>query len=134
MKTFRSRVVDTPITLASNVAVLDGTGGESISSWEDRHGLYPEHAVLELTNNGAAEVTVGNEATGPAVLLAAAGKTVGLLFNGIEVVVPAGETIVSDCPPGAAAKGQLWSVRAALASGATVNVTVRVKPKQLVEV
>lgn len=135
MQISRSKLLETPVLLGENVAVLNGTVAGNVAVWADRYGLYPRGADIAITNNhGTESLTIGSEAEGPAVLLCAAGNTVGYLFGGLEVVVPPGETIHSEVPPDAAAKGQSWRVKAALASSGAgpIDVTVTARPMEIV--
>lgn len=114
------------VTLHNGVATLPGTGGASVASWELANDYMPRFAVLIFTNDGAAELTIGDN-TDPVTLLVD-GVPVGVLFEGRSAVLGVGDSIVAFAPADAGVMGQTWSISAAVSSGAAVDVSVVARP------
>lgn len=118
-----TRLDQTPITLYTAAATLPGTGGASVAAWT-ADGYRPAEALLLWTNAGAAAVTVGDVETGAMAYVLAGGVIVDFLFGGRSVTIDPGESIWCPLPRNLAGVGTSWSVRAPLASGSTVAVTI----------
>lgn len=114
------------ITLHNGVSTLPGTGGASVASWEMSNDFMPRYAVLLFTNDGAADLTLGDN-TEPVTLLAD-GIPVGVLFEGREAILGPGDTIAAFAPADAGAMGQTWSIAAPVSSTNTVDVTIVARP------
>lgn len=114
------------VALYTNTATMDGTGGGSIAAWADADGYVYEDAMLVFTNNGAADVVVGDE-TEP-VHFIADGNVIGLLFDGRSVTISAGGSLWWPAPKGATLAGTTWAISAALNSDSPVDVSVVARP------
>lgn len=114
------------VTLHNGVATLPGTGGGDVSGWEMANDFMPRFAVLLFTNNGADELTLGDN-TEPVTLLVD-GIPVGVLFEGREAIIPVGDTIAAFAPSDAGSMGQTWSISSPVSSLSAVDVTVVARP------
>lgn len=125
------------VALYTNANSLPGTGGVDISKWKKPgDGVYPDEVMLTFTNNdGAGNLTIGSVAAGPAVLKVGGKSLDPPLFGSFEVVIPPGESLVTEAPFGAAGIGQTWAIDAATTvSAGAVNVTVIATPIYRVKV
>lgn len=117
-----SSLSNSPITLHSAVATLDGTGGASIVAWQDGDGYRPSDAFLRFTNNGTQAVQIANVST-PAQLYVD-GLLAARLFEGHQVTIDAGSSVWCAVPRHVTVLGNVWSVLAPMSSGAVISVTV----------